>query len=104
MKHLPNLLIVDDTPENMTFLEVITKNIDVNLIMAYSGSEALEKTRGLGLALAIIDVRMPGMNGYDLALKMNEDRLVDKVPVIFLTADYSNEMEVFKGYSFGADV
>ncbi|MCX6220889.1 MAG: PAS domain S-box protein [Bacteroidia bacterium] len=102
MKHLPNLLIVDDTQENMTFLEVITKNIDVNLIMAYSGSEALEKTRGLELALAIIDVRMPGMNGYDLALKMNEERLVDKVPIIFLTAGNSNEMEVFKGYSFGA--
>ncbi|MDP2339306.1 MAG: PAS domain S-box protein [Bacteroidota bacterium] len=102
MKHLPNLLVVDDTPGNMTFLEVIIKNIDVNLIMAYSGSEALEKTRGLELALAIIDVRMPGMNGYDLALKMNEDRLFDKVPVIFLTASNSNEMEVFKGYSFGA--
>jgi len=102
MKHLPNLLIVDDTKENLLFLEAVIKKIKVNLIQALSGSEALEKTRGIELALAIIDVQMPGMNGYELAVKMNEERSGNKVPVIFLTANYSNEIEAFKGYSFGA--
>jgi len=102
MEHLPNILIVDDTPENLTYLEAVIRKIQVNLIQALSGSSALEKTRGVELALAIIDVRMPGMNGYELAMKMNEERTGDKVPVIFLTANYFSEMEMFKGYDSGA--
>jgi signal transduction histidine kinase len=102
MKFQPNLLIVDDTEENLMILESIIKKINVNLIKALSGAEALEVTQGIELALAIIDVRMPGMNGYELALKMNEERPNNKVPVIFLTANYIDEMEVFKGYDTGA--
>jgi signal transduction histidine kinase len=102
MKYLPNLLIVDDTEENLIVLESVIKKINVNLIKAISGFEALEITQGIELALAIIDVRMPGMNGYELALKMNEERPGNKVPVIFLTANYIDEIEVFKGYDTGA--
>jgi len=102
MKQLPNLLIVDDTKENLVLLEAITRKIKVNLIQALSGSEALEKTHGINIALAIIDVQMPAMNGYELATKMNEARLEDKVPVIFLTANDIDEIEVFKGYDNGA--
>ena len=102
MKHLPNLLIVDDSEENLLFLETVTGKIKVNLIKAFSGFEALEKTHGIELALAIIDIRMPGMNGYELSLKLNEERSGDKVPVIFLTASHINEEDVFKGYGSGA--
>jgi PAS domain S-box-containing protein len=101
MEQLPNLLIVDDYKENLFLLEMLIKKINVNLITASSGSEALEKTEGVELALAIIDVRMPSMNGYELALKMNE-RSVEKVPVIFLTASHFSEIEMFKGYGSGA--
>ena len=101
MEQLPNLLIVDDYKQNIFLLEILIKKINVNLITASSGSEALEKTEGIELALAIIDVRMPVMNGYELAMKMNE-RSVEKVPVIFLTASHFSEIEMFKGYSFGA--
>jgi len=102
MEQLPSLLIVDDKKENLFLLEAITKHIKVNLIKALSGAEALEKTHGVELALAIIDVRMPGMDGYELAIKLNKERLEDKVPVIFLTAEYFNEDEVSKGYDSGA--
>ena len=102
MKHLPNLLIVDDSPENLIFLEAIIKKLNVNLIQALSGYDALKKTRGVELALAIIDVRMPGMNGFELALNINAERSCDKVPVIFLTANNSNEMDIFRGYNSGA--
>jgi signal transduction histidine kinase/DNA-binding response OmpR family regulator len=102
MKHLPNLLIVDDTEENLAFLEAIIRKINVNLIQALSGPEALEKTKGIELALAILDVRMPGMNGYELARRINEARSGDKVPVIFLTANNGSEMDLYKGYSTGA--
>ncbi|HKI88621.1 MAG TPA: PAS domain S-box protein, partial [Draconibacterium sp.] len=67
-----------------------------------SGSEALEKTKEMELALAIIDVRMPKMNGHELALKLNEERSGVKVPIIFITANHFDEMEVFKGYDSGA--
>jgi len=102
MKSLPNLLIVDDAEVNLFLLEELIKKIKVNLIRALSGAEALERTRGVDLALAIIDVRMPGMDGYELAVKMNGNRKGDKVPIIFLTASNINEKEVFKGYNSGA--
>jgi PAS domain S-box-containing protein len=101
MDQLPNLLIVDDYKENLFLLEALLRKVNVNLITANSGAEALEKTVGVELALAIIDVRMPVMNGYELAIKMSE-RSNDKVPVIFLTASHFSEIEMFKGYGLGA--
>ena len=102
LKSLPNLLIVEDNIVSLTCLEINLKKLKVNLIKAESGFDALEKTKGLELALAILDVRMPGMDGYELALKMNEERSGEKVPIIFLTANHINEMQVFKGYGSGA--
>ncbi|MEI6277297.1 MAG: PAS domain S-box protein [Prolixibacteraceae bacterium] len=102
MKNLPNLLIVDDAEINLFLLESILEPIEINLIQALSGAEALEKTKGIELALAIIDVRMPGMDGYELAVRINENRIEDKVPVIFLTAINNDEYEIFKGYDSGA--
>ena len=102
MKTLPNVLIVDDLDVNLILLEEICKNIRVNLIRALSGTEALEKTKEMELALAILDVRMPEMSGYELALKLNEKKSDIKVPIIFITANYFDEMEVIKGYGSGA--
>ncbi len=102
MNQLPYILIVDDLEENLFFLETVMKKIQVNVIRALSGYEALEKIKGIDLALAIIDVRMPGMNGYELALKINEERSNEKVPIIFLTANYFSEVELARGYKSGA--
>ena len=102
MSYRPNLLIVADIEANLALLRALTHKINVNLIEALSGAEALEKARGVELALAIIDVQMPEMSGYELAEKLNEDRLDDKVPLIFLTANYFDETEVFRAYHSGA--
>lgn len=102
MDALPRLLIVDDTESSLVMLETIFKNLQIHLIRALSGAEALEKSRNTELALAIIDVRMPDMDGYELAVRLNEARDNDKVPVIFLTANYPSGEEVFKGYASGA--
>jgi len=100
MKELPNLLVVDDIIENILLIEAISKKLEINLIKALSGAEALKKTKGIELALAIIDVRMPEMSGYELARIMNDERPTNKVPIIFLTAN--NERDVLEGYDSGA--
>ena len=101
MINLPNILIVDDLQENLAFLKALFKKMEVNVIQSLTGIGALEKSKGIELALAILDVRMPGMNGYELAIKLNENRK-DKVPVIFLTASHFDEKEVVRGYTSGA--
>jgi len=101
-KLLPNLLIVDDTQVNLILLESLLRKSNVNLIQALSGVEALEKTKGIELALAIIDVHMPEMSGYELAVKLNAKRTLNKVPIVFLTASQINEKELIMGYKSGA--
>lgn len=102
MKELPNILIVDDIPSNLTFLKIVLKGVDANLIEAGSGTEALEKIEGVLLSLAILDVQMAGMNGYELAIKINETRLTNSVPIIFLTAAFPNNEQILTGYDSGA--
>ncbi len=98
----PYLLIVDDTIENLELLERCTRKLNVNLILARSGFEALEKTNGIDLAVALIDVKMPEMNGFELAMKLNDLRTNEKVPIIFITANVGYDAQVFQGYSSGA--
>jgi len=97
-----NVLIVDDIEENLIYIESVIKNFNINIISAISGYEALEKTAGLELAMAIIDVWMPGMNGYELAIKINKERTKNIVPIIFITANIFSEIEELKGYDAGA--
>lgn len=100
--YTPTILLVDDSRENLNLLISVLKKINVKIISAISGPEALIVAKGIELALAIVDVRMPGMSGYELAVKLNEKREENKVPVIFLTANYFDQEEELKGYSSGA--
>lgn len=102
MQALPNVLIVDDNSTNILYLEIILRNINANLIKALSGEEALALTRDVDLSLAILDVQMPIMNGYELALLLNKDRVDNKVPIIFLTANFPENARILEGYKAGA--
>lgn len=95
-------MIVDDIPYNLTYLKIVLKGIEANLIEAESGTEALEKTEGLPLSLAILDVQMAGMNGYELAVEINRHRQSDSVPIIFLTAAFPDNDQIITGYESGA--
>ncbi len=101
MDQKPNLLIVDDIWVNLFYLEEVLKGLDVKLIKAQSGAEALEKSRGVELAMAILDIQMPEMDGFELAEKLNSDRGEEKLPIIFLTAFYNGDIQVLKGYELG---
>lgn len=98
---LPTVLLVDDHKENLDLLASILIKMKVKIIRANSGAEALSSSKGIDLALAILDVRMPLMSGFELALKLNEQRLENKVPVIFLTANHFDQEEELEGYSSG---
>ncbi len=102
MQPLPNILIVDDNSTNILYLEIILRNIKANLIKALSGPEALTLSQGVDLSLAILDVQMPVMNGYELAILLNEDRVENKVPIIFLTANFPESSRILEGYKAGA--
>jgi len=102
MPSKPNILIVDDNSNNLLYLEVLLRNIEANLIQASSGHEALEATKGMDLSLAILDVQMPIMNGFELAVHLNEDRAEQKMPIIFLTAAFPNNSKIEEGYVAGA--
>ncbi|MEA4936157.1 MAG: response regulator [Paludibacter sp.] len=102
MSHLPNILVVDDNETYLLYLEIILYEIQAKIIKADSAAKALELTRDVELTLAIIDVQMPVMNGFELALQLNAQRSDNKIPIIFLTAASPNDEKVLKGYEAGA--
>ncbi|EMY79798.1 response regulator receiver domain protein [Leptospira weilii serovar Ranarum str. ICFT] len=102
MKIRPKILIVDDKPENLIALEVVLKDLDVELIKALSGNEALKATLHHEFALALLDIQMPEMDGYELASIMREENKTAHLPFIFISAVYTDNLNVFKGYEKGA--
>ncbi len=97
---MQNILIVDDTSVNLTLLyKILNKIEDVNVIAFKNGIEAIESLRDTEYALAILDVDMPVMNGFELAYKIREE---SDFPIIFLTAVFNDEANEFKGYDAGA--
>lgn len=96
------VLIVDDRPENLLVLESLIDEPDVELIKAESGNEALAKTLDHDLALVLLDVQMPGMDGYEVAELLRGNRLTKHIPIIFVTAKHKEQASIFKGYDSGA--
>ena len=93
-KEKPSILIVDDNFPNLYMLEMILKPLEVNIITALSGEEAVSKIEGKEIALAITDIRMPGMDGVELATIIHNDKNRELVPIIFLTCLEKDELEL----------
>jgi len=96
------ILIVDDKEANLYALEKVLENVDAQIIRATSGNDAFIACLHHEFALGILDVQMPGMDGYELAEHLRADENTLQLPIIFLTAVYSDEHHVFKGYRAGA--
>lgn len=101
-KDAVNILIVDDRRENLQALEAILSGEDRNLVLVSSGKEALQKLLNGEYALILLDVMMPGMDGFELARLIKTREKNRNVPIIFLTAIATDVEHIFKGYSVGA--
>src|SRR5687767_3722885 len=94
----PKILIVDDRPENLKALEVVLQDMEVELVRATSGNDALKATIHHDFALAILDIQMPEMDGFELASILREEKKTNQLPFIFISAIYTDNFNVFKGY------
>lgn len=97
-----NILIVDDEPRNLTALETVLDDPAYRLVRAGSADEALMALVAKEFALLILDIQMPGMNGFELAAMIKSRKKTSGIPIIFLTAYYSEEQHVNEGYGTGA--
>lgn len=97
-----NILIVDDEPKNLTVLETVLNDPSYRLVRAASADEALLALIVEEFALLILDIRMPGMTGFELAQMIKERKRTAHVPIIFLTAYYNEDQHVLEGYGTGA--
>ncbi|MCD6176431.1 MAG: response regulator [Candidatus Cloacimonetes bacterium] len=98
----PKILIVDDKLANLIALETLLQNIDVDCIRALSGNEALQLTLEHEFALALIDVQMPDMDGFETVELMRNVAITKYLPVIFVSAIYSDDFYKIKGVEAGA--
>jgi PAS domain S-box-containing protein len=98
----PKVLIVDDQPRNLDVLEVMLGETDCTLIRATSADEALLCLVRHEFAALVLDIKMPGMNGIELATLIKQRKRSQHVPILFLTAHSVNEADVLRGYGVGA--
>jgi signal transduction histidine kinase len=101
---MAKILIVDDKQSNLLALQQVLRGLEeaMEIITATTGDEALRASLNHDFALAILDVQMPVMDGYELATLLRSDARIRHVPIIFLSAVYFDDPYVFKGYSSGA--
>ena len=97
-----SILLVDDRPENLLALEAILEPLGEHLVRATSGEEALKEVLRRDFAVILLDVQMPGMNGFEVAQLIKSRERTRAIPIIFLTAISKEEAYVFRGYEVGA--
>jgi PAS domain S-box-containing protein len=97
-----NILLVDDRHENLVALDAILEPLGENLIYAHSGEEALRKLLRHDVAVILMDVQMPELDGFETANLIKQRERTKAIPIIFLTAISKDEQHVFEGYSAGA--
>ncbi len=97
-----SILLVDDRPQNLVALEALLEGLDLNIVKATSGNEALSLMLEHDFALVLLDVQMPVMDGFETAEVMRSNQRTKNVPIIFVTAISKDQRHVFKGYEAGA--
>jgi CheY-like chemotaxis protein len=98
-----SILLVDDRPENLLVLESVLEEIGYNLFKATSGHEALRMVLKHDFDLILLDVQMPGMDGFEVAKLLRGKKESQDIPIIFITAISKDPEYVSKGYEVGAE-
>jgi signal transduction histidine kinase/DNA-binding response OmpR family regulator len=98
----PCVLLVDDAAANLLALRAILGSLDVRLVEASSGAEAVEHLERERFAVALLDVHMPGMDGFETAERLRALPNGRDLPIVFLTAADSDERDARRGYALGA--
>jgi len=97
-----NILLVDDSLNNLLALEAILDSLGHNLVSATSGEEALRYLLAQDFAVILLDVKMPGMDGFETAKLIRERPASQHTPIIFITGNYRDYSDLERGYSLGA--
>ena len=98
----PGILLVDDMEDNLIALEAVLASLDEPLVRARSGEEALKALLRRRFALVLLDVHMPGMDGFETAANIKRLDQTRDVPIIFLTGADDDAGYAFRGYATGA--
>ena len=96
------ILLVDDRPENLLALEAILSSLGQTLVRAGSGEEALKALLSDDFAVILLDVQLPGMDGFETAAHIKRRERTRDIPIIFLTAINREPQHAFRGYAAGA--
>jgi len=99
---LANILLVDDKPARLLTYEVILERLGQNLVRAHSGAEALERLEECEFAAILLDVSMPGMDGFETARRIRENPVFGSTPIIFVTGVHLTDLDRLRGYEIGA--
>src|SRR5262249_11947868 len=99
---LISILLVDDEPKNLTVLETVLEDPGYRLVCAQSAEQALLALVAEEFALLVLDIHMPQMRGFELAQLVKQRKKTAALPIIFLTAYYSEDQHVLEGYGTGA--
>lgn len=96
------ILIVDDLPQNILALEAVIADMGVEIMTARSGNDALRLSLKFDFALILLDVQMPGMNGFEVARLIRSNPKTSHLPIIFVTAGMKDLLDQIAGYETGA--
>src|ERR1700735_4936952 len=97
-----NILMVDDQPAKLLSYEVILKELDENLLKAHSGREALDQLLKNEIAVVLMDVSMPELDGFELAEMIRHHPRYQKTAIIFISAIHMSDMDRIRAYAQGA--
>src|SRR5216684_3990894 len=97
-----NILIVDDRPDKLLAHEVVLAELNQNIVCARSGKEALRCLLRQDFAVILLDVNMPGMDGFETAELIRQRPRYEKTPIIFITGYNTTDIDRLKGYRLGA--
>src|SRR3954453_24018605 len=96
-----SILLVDDRPDKLLALEAVLEDLGQTIVRAYSGREALRQGLARDFAVILLDVNMPGMDGFETASLIRQRKSSEHTPIIFITA-FGDELHAARGYSLGA--